>query len=148
MLTDFDKSHISQVAEIERLCFSDPWSERALEESLESEYSHFSVALDGESVVGYIGLYAVSGEGCITNVAVHPDSRGRGIGRALVEKAIERGRALGLEYLTLEVRKSNGTARALYEKCGFLTVGERRNFYSNPKEDALIMNYFYKEKQN
>lgn len=143
MIVPFDKAHISAVAEIERLCFSDPWSEKALSESLDSPHSRFLVYLEGDSVVGYIGLYALSGEGSITNVATHPDYRRRGIGRALIEGAIAKGKTEGLEYITLEVRESNSPAISLYENCGFQVMGKRRNFYSNPREDAIIMNYFF-----
>lgn len=143
MIVPFEKRHLSQIAEIERLCFSDPWSENALEESIRSPYSHFFVYEEEGVAVGYMGLYAVAGEGSVTNVATHPDHRKKGIGKALVDNALEVGRSLGLEYMTLEVRLSNEPAQRLYEKCGFQTVGTRRNFYSSPKEDAIIMNYFF-----
>lgn len=143
MIKKFDKVHLSAVAEIEKLCFSEPWSESALEESLDSVFSHFYVYTEEDRVLGYMGLYAVAGEGSVTNVAVHPDSRKKGVGEALVRNAIEVGKTLKLEYMTLEVRQSNEPAQRLYEKCGFQTVGTRRNFYSSPKEDAIIMNYFF-----
>lgn len=143
MIIPFDNTHLPQVAEIERLCFSDPWSEKALSESLESPYSRFLVALDGDRVAGYIGLYALSGEGSITNVATHPDYRRQGLGRALIEGAIIVAEKEKLEYITLEVRQSNSPAISLYEKCGFKVMGKRRNFYSSPREDAIIMNYFF-----
>ena len=139
MIVPMTREHIPQVAEIERLCFSEPWSEQALSESLDSQYSHFYVYLDGDRVTGYMGLYAVAGEGSVTNVATHPDSRGRGIGTALVKNALEVGKRLELEYIFLEVRESNIIAQGLYEKCGFEVVGKRKGFYAMPKEDAVVM---------
>lgn len=141
MIEPFEKKHLADVAEIERLSFNDAWSEDALLESIMSPFSHFYVCTEDEKVVGYMGMYAVAGEGSVTNVAVHPDSRGKGYGRALVENAIAVGKRLGLEYITLEVRESNLTAQKLYEKCGFQKVGVRKNFYSLPRENALIMQW-------
>ena len=146
MIKDFDIVHIKEVAEIERLSFSDPWSENALLESLESPYSFFKVFVDG-GVLGYIGFYAVAGEGAVTNVAVHPNSRGLGIGEKLIKAIIEEGKRQNVEYITLEVRTSNEKARRLYSRCGFIDVGVRKNFYSNPKEDAVIMNYFFNKEK-
>ena len=147
MILPFDKEHIPEVAEIERLCFSEPWSEKALEESLASSLSHFFVFVEGGRVIGYMGLYAVAGEGSVTNVATHPDHRRKGVGKALVENAVAVGKELGLEYITLEVRQSNLPARELYEKCGFQIVGKRRNFYTAPTEDAIIMNCFFDKEE-
>ena len=147
MIKDFDFVHIPSAVEIEGLCFSDPWSENAFKDSLSSPYSHFKV-WEEERVGGYIGFYALSGEGSITNVAVHPDFRKKGIGEALVKEVIRVGKELDLDYITLEVRVSNTPAKSLYLKCGFQEMGIRRNFYSKPKEDALIMNYFFKGQIN
>ena len=142
MILPMTTEHISEVAEIERLCFSDPWSEKALSESIAYDYAHFFVYLENGRVVGYMGLYALYGEGSVTNVATHPDYRGKGVGTALVENALKVGEELSLEYITLEVRESNLTAQRLYEKCGFTRVGVRKNFYSLPRENAVVMNYF------
>lgn len=145
MIAPLTSEHISAVAEIERLCFSEPWSEKALEESLQSPYSKFYVYTEEGDILGYMGMYALSGEGSVTNVATHPDHRKKGVALALVQNAVAVGRELELEYITLEVRASNLPAQSLYAKCGFEVVGKRRNFYSAPREDAIIMNYFYKE---
>lgn len=142
MIKAFEERHVKDAAEIEKMCFSDPWSEKSFLDSLENSFSHFLV-FEEEGVSGYIGLYAVSGEGSITNVAVHPEKRGRGIGEALVREAVKLGETLSLEFITLEVRESNTPARRLYEKCGFSEVGMRRGFYSKPREDAVIMNYYF-----
>ena len=147
MIKDFDFLHIPSAAQIEKLCFSDPWSEKAFEDSLKNSYSHFKV-WEEERVEGYIGFYALSGEGSITNVAVHPGSRNKGIGEALVKEVIKVGKELDLDYITLEVRVSNTPAKSLYLKCGFQEMGIRKNFYSKPREDAVIMNYFFKGQMN
>ncbi len=143
MIVPFKSEHIADAAEIERLSFSEPWSESSLAESLVSPYSRFFVYISDGRAAGYMGLYLVSGEGSVTNVATHPDYRKKGIGEALVKNAVELCRAEGAEYITLEVRASNAPAIRLYEKCGFVKVGERKNFYSSPRENAVIMNYFF-----
>ncbi len=147
MVLPLEKRHIGAVAKIEELCFSEPWSEKALEESLSSPCSHFYVFEESGEVLGYMGLYAVAGEGSVTNVATHPAHRKKGVGKALVENAVALGKELGLEYITLEVRESNLSAQRLYEGCGFENVGVRRNFYSSPKENAIIMNYFFSKEE-
>lgn len=132
--------HLGQAAEIERLCFSDPWSEKMLAEHLANPCSLTLAAVgDTGRLLGYVGLLAVVDEGYITNVAVRPDCRRQGIASSLLQALEARGRARNLTFLTLEVRQSNAPARALYEKLGYLQAGLRRNYYENPREDAIIM---------
>ena len=132
--------HLSQAAEIERLCFSDPWSEKMLAEHLANPCSLTLAAVDGVGrLLGYVGLLAVVDEGYITNVAVRPDCRRQGVASSLLQALEARGRARNLTFLTLEVRQSNAPARALYEKLGYVQAGMRRNYYENPREDAVIM---------
>lgn len=132
--------HLSQAAEIERLCFSDPWSEKMLAEHLANPCSLTLAAVDGVGrLLGYVGLLAVVDEGYITNVAVRPDCRCQGVASSLLRALEARGRARNLTFLTLEVRQSNAPARALYEKLGYVQAGLRRNYYENPREDAVIM---------
>ena len=132
--------HLSQAAEIERLCFSDPWSEKMLAEHLANPCSLTLAAVgDTGRLLGYVGLLAVVDEGYITNVAVRPDCRRQGVASSLLQALEARGRARNLTFLTLEVRQSNAPARALYEKLGYLQAGLRRNYYENPREDAVIM---------
>ena len=125
--------YLNDVAELERTCFSNPWSRNMLAEELENACSAFLVALDAEngSVVGYAGLLAVVDEGCITKMAVRPDCR-RGVFIRFAEGS-------GLAFLTLEVRESNYAAIALYGSRGFRGEGRRKNYYDHPKEDAIIM---------
>ena len=131
--------HVSQVAELEKICFSDPWSEKSVASELQNKLSLWLVAVDGETVVGYVGSQTVIDETDMMNVAVHPDYRRQGIAESLVEKLVEELEAIGSRALTLEVRASNAPAIRLYEKLGFLQVGLRKNYYRNPKEDALIL---------
>lgn len=132
-------SHIGQVAQLEKLCFSDPWSEKSVASELDNELSFWLVALDGDTVAGYIGSQSVLGESDMMNVAVHPAYRRQGIAEALVTQLVQALKEMGNHCLTLEVRASNAPAIGLYEKLGFTEVGRRPNYYRNPKEDALIL---------
>ena len=132
--------HVPQVAELERLCFADPWSENSIASELNNIWSYWVVALWNDTVVGYIGSQSTDdGETDVMNVAVHPDYRRKGIGESLIECLITELKNRGCHALMLEVRSSNGPAIALYEKLGFIQVGLRKNYYRNPKEDALIL---------
>jgi ribosomal-protein-alanine N-acetyltransferase len=128
------------IEEIEALCFSDPWTREMLLYQLTDPDSLFLAAQDTTgALLGYIGCKTVLDEGYISNVAVHPASRRRGVGDALIAALIERAREMELSFLTLEVRESNAPAIALYSKHGFVTVGRRRDYYEKPKEAALLM---------
>ena len=137
--------HLDQVAELERICFSVPWSRNMLAEELENDLSAFLVALDGEEqVVGYAGMQVVLDEGYITNVAVRPDCRRKGIAGKLLQVVRDFAQGHHLACLTLEVRASNYDAIALYGSRGFRSVGRRRHYYEHPKEDAVIMTKEFK----
>lgn len=135
--------HLAALAEIEKNCFHAPWSEKMLREELGKGI--FLVAERDGQAVGYVGCQTVHDEGYITNVAVSPDCRRQGIGRALIEELAQRARAQGLSFVTLEARASNAPAIALYEGAGFDRVGMRKNFYTAPSEDAVLMTLFLKE---
>lgn len=130
---------VAQIADLEKNCFSDPWSENSIAFELENKLAHWLVAQEGEMVAGYIGSQTVMGETDMMNVAVHPDFRRRGIAEALVKRLVEDLQAMESHCLTLEVRASNAPAIALYEKLGFSQIGRRKNYYRNPREDALIL---------
>ena len=132
--------HLDQVAEIEQICFSDPWSRRMLSEHLENECAATLVALsENGTVLGYAGLLVVLDEGYITNVAVRPEYRRQGIAGELLQVFRRFAEGNKMAFLTLEVRDSNTSARVLYTKHGFKEVGVRKNYYDHPKEDAIIM---------
>ena len=133
------QSHVAAIAGLEKLCFSDPWSEKSIETELSCRLSCWLVAMEGETLVGYVGSQTVIDESDMMNIAVHPDFRRRGIAEALVAGLEEQLRQRGSKALTLEVRDSNAPAIALYEKLGFTQVGLRKNYYRNPKEDARIL---------
>lgn len=135
--------HLAALAEIEKACFHAPWSESMLREELGKGI--FLVAERDGQAVGYVGCQTVLDEGYITNVAVSPDARRQGIARALIVKLTDEARAAGLAFVTLEVRASNAPAIALYEGAGFGRVGVRKNFYTAPTEDAVLMTLFLKE---
>ena len=134
-----NESHIHPIAELEKMCFSDPWSVNAMAYELRNPLSTWFVAVDGDTVAGYVGSQTVLGEADMMNLAVNPEYRRRGVGQALVERLIDDLRIKDAYCLTLEVRVSNNSAIALYEKMGFVVVGRRPNYYHHPKEDALIM---------
>ena len=137
--TEMKQIHVAQVAELEKLCFADPWSEKSIASELGNIWSYWVVALDGERVVGYIGSQSSADETDVMNVAVHPDYRRRGIAESLIEVLIRELKNRGSHALMLEVRDSNEPAIALYEKLGFQQVGLRKNYYHNPKEHARIL---------
>lgn len=130
---------IGQILEIERLSFKSPWSEQAFLEELDNRLAHYLVLLDGETVVGYAGFWQILDEGHITNVALLPSYRGRGLAKMLIGRLIDVARHHNIVQLTLEVRPSNAAALALYRQFGFSVQGRRPNYYFDTKEDALIM---------
>lgn len=137
--------HIAAIAAIEQDCFHDPWTENGLREELELENNLFLAAVEEDAVVGYVGCQTVLDEGYITNVAVSPAHRRKGVAARLLTELRIKAEKKGLSFVTLEVRASNEPAIALYRGAGYVEVGVRRNFYTNPKEDALLMTCFLKE---
>jgi ribosomal-protein-alanine N-acetyltransferase len=131
--------HVSQVAELEKICFSDPWSEKSIASELTNPLSFWLVAVEGDKVAGYVGSQSVMSESDMMNVAVHPDFRRKGVAEKLVLELVAALAKKDNHCLTLEVRASNVSAISLYEKLGFAQVGLRKNYYRNPKEDALIL---------
>ena len=137
------EAHLDAVAELERECFVHPWSRESLKETLRSGDSLFYIAeLDGR-VIGYIGMSFVLDEGYIYNVAVEKSSRKKGAGSALIQTLVNYGKKNGFAFLTLEVRESNTAARSLYSSFGFIKVGERKNYYSDPVENAVLMTLYF-----
>lgn len=132
--------HVPRIEAIEQACFSVPWTSGQIVSQLKDDTHEFLAALDGTGkVLGYVGMMTVLDEGYIANVAVDPAYRRRGIGDRLIERLTEIAEERGLAFMTLEVRAGNRPAIALYEKHGFVPVGLRRNYYTQPREDALLM---------
>lgn len=144
MMQSFDvvpasQEHIKGISEIERLCFTRPWSEQQMADELKYDYARLLAAVSGGKTVGFIDFHIVCDSAHINNVAVLPEYRNSGVGSRLVEVAIDISRRMDCEALTLEVRAANAPAKALYTKKGFAVVGVRRGFYSDPPEDGETM---------
>lgn len=143
-IVDVSAEHIRQIEEIERDCFSRPWTAEQLKSQMRDAQHEFIAAVSDGRVLGYVGLMYVLDEGYISNVAVHPDARRQGIGDTLIDAFAAKAAELELAFLTLEVRESNAPAIALYAKHGFHPVGKRKNYYDAPKEDAVLMTCYLK----
>jgi len=139
-LVHADHTYIDQLCEVENACFNIPWSRDALLDDMSKNlFAEYIAAVVDNKVVGYAGMWKIIDEGHITNIAVHPDYRGRKVGRKLLNGLIANARKSRLKLLTLEVRISNDIARKLYETSGFEVVGQRRRYYADNNEDAIIM---------
>ena len=139
-IVPMNADHLDELVELERICFSTPWSRNMLAEELDNACSAFLVAVDAnETVVGYAGLQVVLDEGYIANIAVFPEHRRKGVAGQLLQVFMNFAEANRLAFLTLEVRASNQAAIALYANRGFEEVGRRKNYYEHPIEDAIIM---------
>lgn len=134
------QQNVPDIAGIENACFSAPWTEKSISESLANENSHFYIAFVDGVAAGYMGLQIFSGEGYVTNIATLPEYRRQGIAKALINEAVKND----MEFITLEVRKSNYAAINLYNQLGFKEVGTRPKFYREPVEDALLMTKYFK----
>lgn len=130
---------VDEVYTVEEDCFVDPWSKDSIRKELKNDLARYLVAEIDDKIVGYVGVWFVVDEGHITNVAVHSDYRGKKIGDRLVKEMVELCKENNLVAMTLEVRTSNTVAQNLYRKYGFKMGGIRKEYYSNNKEDAIIM---------
>ena len=130
---------VPAVAVLEQELFSMPWSKQGFLDTLAMDNVRFLVAVDEDVVCGYCGVYMAADEGEITNVAVAPSYRRRGIAKMLMRQLIDEAFELGISQIALEVRVSNEGAILLYTQLGFVSVGVRKNFYERPIEDAYIM---------
>ena len=131
--------NLDDVYIIETECFSHPWSRQSLENELNNETSLFLVAKEENEVIGYIGMSIVIDEGYIFNVAVRENHRNKGVATALINELVTYGKKNNFSFITLEVRESNLPAISLYSKFGFIKAGERKDYYSNPKENAILL---------
>ncbi|MBQ9461789.1 MAG: ribosomal protein S18-alanine N-acetyltransferase [Clostridia bacterium] len=138
-IAKMEQEHVDVVAELEKTCFSTPWTVENLKDALENETSYFFVALNDDKVIGYVGVSVISDSCFINNIAVFPEYRKQGVGKALMKIAILTADAMGTGFISLEVRESNYAAINLYRKLGFEVMGLRKDFYRLPREHALIM---------
>ena len=143
-IVKMEPHHINDILEVERECFSDPWSEAMFLEEISGKFAHYYVAVVDGKAIGYMGMWALSGEGHITNVAISKTHRKNGYAKALIAHFTEIAQKENLEFMTLEVRASNTPAINLYESFGFVQVGVRKKYYENT-EDALLMTKFFGE---
>ena len=144
LVADAAIAHIEAIEELEKRCFSVPWTREQLLSQLPDERHEFLTALHEGQPVGYVGMMCVLDEGYISNVAVAPDARRQGIGGRLIEELAVRAKSLGLTFMTLEVRAGNTPAVCLYSGHGFTPVGRRKNYYDCPREDAVLMTCYLK----
>lgn len=132
-------AHVPQVAQLEGICFQDPWSERSIASELENPLSLWLVAMEKDRLLGYVGSQTVLDETDMMNVAVDPAARRQGVARALIQELTAQLKQRGSRKLSLEVRASNLGAIRLYESLGFVRLGCRPGYYRNPREDAWIL---------
>lgn len=131
---------VDAVSEIEKMCFSIPWSKKAFEtEVAENACARYLVLKEGGRALAYAGMWFVLDEAHITNIAVHPDARGKGLGEKITRALIQLAADSGMTWMTLECRRSNFVAQSLYHKLGFIDVGYRKRYYADTGEDALVM---------
>ncbi len=131
--------HLDPILEIENSSFPSPWSQRAFIQEIENPVSHLWALLADDRLVGYICFWMFDREIQLINIAVHPQERGKGMGHLLMTKMIETGFSKGSQYIWLEVRISNLSAKRLYHRLGFEEIGRRRGYYRETKEDAIVM---------
>ncbi len=138
-ITRMTAADVADVAALEAVCFSDPWSEASVASELDNPLSLWLVARDAAGLLGYVGSQSVPDEADMMNLAVRPDARRQGVAQALLQALEAALRENGIRSLTLEVRAGNESAIRLYTQAGFRQVGLRKNYYFHPKEDALIL---------
>jgi ribosomal-protein-alanine N-acetyltransferase len=131
---------LNQVMVVEEMSFPLPWSKESFVEELNNnKLAYYVVAKEDSNILGYGGMWCVLDEGHITNIAVHPSVRNKGVGSKILHNLYKKAKRASLKILTLEVRASNISAQLLYEKFGFVCVGIRKKYYADNEEDALIM---------
>lgn len=131
---------LTRIEEVENLSFTTPWSRKAFyNELVLNQFAHYTVVTVDGVIAGYCGFWLILDEAHITNIAIHPDYRGRGLGRALLRYVMQLAQELGATSMILEVRVSNDIARGLYESLGFVRIGLRKGYYADNKEDAILM---------
>ena len=139
IIAKMNENHVPQIAELEKVCFNDPWSENSIASELQNDLALWLVALENNEVIGYVGSQTVLDGSDMMNIAVSPDHRRKGVAEKLIDELVYQLKERKSRCLILEVRASNAPAINLYTKLGFVEIGCRRNYYRNPREDALIL---------
>ena len=139
VIREMKSSDVSEIAKLEVMCFSDPWSEKSIASELDNRLSYWLVAEEDGVVVGYVGSQSVLDSADMMNIAVAPTYRRKGVGKMLINALTDHLVQKRIRFLLLEVRISNTSAIALYKGMGFEQVGKRPRYYHNPREDALIL---------
>jgi len=140
MIRSMTVGDLDQVMLLELACFSVPWTKDAfLSEIEKNQLAHYIVIEENDKIIGYGGVWYIMDEGHITNVAIHPEHRKKGLGKILVDGMMDAAKKADINHMTLEVRKSNIPAIKLYERMGFDVAGIRPKYYTDNNEDALIM---------
>lgn len=143
IITKFEYEHLDAVCNIEHSSFSHPWSRQSFEDELKKSNSHMFVCIENDEVIGYAVMTTILDEGDLLDIAVSEKHRRKGVAKALFEKLLEVAKEKQLSFITLEVRASNSSAIALYEYMGFEHVAVRKNYYSKPTEDAVLMTKYF-----
>lgn len=139
------QEYLDNLIRLENLCFNIPWSRNMFYNDISNPNAYYVIALDDNKVIGYCGVYKVLDEASITNIAVHPDHRKQGIATKILNIIIDHCIRNDMSFVTLEVRESNKNAINLYTKSGFVVVGQRKNYYSDNHETAILMTKYIKE---
>lgn len=139
IIEEMTSKDIDGVFEVEKSCFEHYWSKESFKKELTNDSARYLISKIDDKIVGYVGIWLIIDEGHITNVAVHKDYRGQKIGDKLVQALVELCKKNNISSMTLEVRVSNIVAQNLYKKYGFKMAGIRKEYYSDNKEDAIIM---------
>lgn len=135
--------HTEILAELEKLCFAQPWSKRSLDDQIDNPRACFLTAIEDDKILGYGGMHSAANEYYIDNIAVFRHHRNKGVGTAIISEMIKQAQDRGGEFISLEVRPSS-KAISLYKRLGFKEEGRRKNFYQSPMEDALILTKRFK----
>lgn len=145
---DITENDSKQLAELDKECFSVPWTEKAFFNETKNEMAYYVIAKDNDDVIGYAGFWKVLDEGQITNIAVKEHFRGQGIAKKMLDLLIKKALENEITRLSLEVRESNVSAIGLYLSKGFKKVGQRKNYYKSPQENAVLMDLELKGNEN
>ncbi len=142
-ILEMTNEHLASVVKIEQNSFTHPWSEESFLSELKKDSSYKFVAVENDEVIGYAVMSCVLDEGSLLDIAVDENHRRKGVANSLLESLEKRADEQGLSFITLEVRASNQNAIAFYEKSGFEVVATRKNYYSKPIEDAILMTKYF-----